>query len=137
MDDARDSTPLRSGRRRRYVPGFDARDEYDPGLLTQFQVKFGYYLYMVLTPLFTKVFNCKNRIKSAEYNFSGALCGNRPGRVAAAATWYPWTGSSAASRRHGDAAVAASEPSRPRRGRSRRANVPTRIRSAAPPPPHF
>ena len=50
---------------------WDASLEFDPNLLTQIQVRLGYHLYLAMVPYYTRVFNCKNRGKSAEYNFSG------------------------------------------------------------------
>ena len=50
---------------------WDASLEFDPNLLSHFQVRLGYHLYLAMVPYYTRVFNCKNRGKSAEYNFSG------------------------------------------------------------------
>ena len=49
---------------------WDRAYEFDPSLITQFQVQVGYYAYLHLMPKLCVLFDCKNRIKSSVYNES-------------------------------------------------------------------
>jgi hypothetical protein len=51
-------------------PSFDIEDEYDKDLITRSQVRLGYYMHLALVPEYTRLFNCRNRGKSAEQNLS-------------------------------------------------------------------
>ena len=46
-------------------------EEFDPTKLRQHMTDFGYHLWLALAPKLTKVFNCKNRIKSSEFVNTG------------------------------------------------------------------
>ncbi|EGB07192.1 hypothetical protein AURANDRAFT_64823 [Aureococcus anophagefferens] len=52
-------------------PSFEIEDEYDKNLITLRQVELGYYMHLALVPEYTRLFNCRNRGKSAEHNLSG------------------------------------------------------------------
>ncbi|KAH8085536.1 hypothetical protein JL720_7522 [Aureococcus anophagefferens] len=51
-------------------PSFHIEDEYDKDLITRSQVRLGYYMHLALVPELTRLFNCRNRGKSAEHNLS-------------------------------------------------------------------
>ena len=50
---------------------FRLDDEYDKNLITRPQVQLGYLMHLAMVPEYTRLFNCKNRGKSAEFNLSG------------------------------------------------------------------
>ena len=52
-------------------PSFEIDDEYDKSLITRPQVQLGYLMHLAMVPELTRLFNCRNRGKSAEFNLSG------------------------------------------------------------------
>lgn len=53
------------------VAGLRVMDEFVPSLLTGFQTTVGYHLCLSLLPTITKIFNCKNRVKSSTFVETG------------------------------------------------------------------